>query len=268
MPRFENADWYDHPRYYDVVFDPDTPLEADFLEDVHAAYGRTGAQRRVLEPACGTGRLLVELSRRGWTATGFDLNERMLEYARSRPLRSPNAKPLRLFAARMESFEPCPPCDFAFCLLSTFKYILTGRGAAAHLRRVAASLVRSGIYVFGIHLTDYSRRFQDHERWTGDRAGIRVVSTTDTWPANRRTRTERLRNRMIVREQIAMGSARSHRLESKWMCRTYDAKQLRALIARVPEFEVVACHDFNHDIHLTREFDDAKEDIVVVLRKR
>jgi hypothetical protein len=168
----------------------------------------------------------------------------------------------------MESFEPCPPCDFAFCLLSTFKYMLTGRGAAAHLRRVAASLVRGGIYVFGIHLTEYSRRFQDHERWNGERAGIRVVSTTDTWPANRRTRTERLRNRMVVREQVGEGSARTHRLESTWLCRTYDAKQLRSLIARVPEFEIVACHDFNHDIHLTREFDDAKEDIVVVLRKR
>jgi hypothetical protein len=191
----------------------------------------------------------------------------MLEYARGRPL-GPGAQGLHVFAARMESFAPSGPVDFAFCLLSTFKYVLTGRGAAGHLRRVAASLVRGGLYVIGIHLTDYSRRVLDHERWTGDRAGIRVVSTTDTWPANRRTRTERLRNRMVVRERTDDSAARTRRIETKWLCRTYDARQLRSLIARVPEFEVVACHDFNHDIHLTREFNDSKEDIVVVLRKR
>lgn len=268
MPRFESADWYDHPRYYDIVFDPDTPLEADFLEDIHNAYGRAGARRRVLEPACGSGRLLAEFARRGWQATGFDLNERMLEYACERPLRGAEAKPLRVFAARMESFEPCRPVDFAFCLLSTFKYVLTGKGAASHLRRVAASLVRGGVYAVGIHLTDYSRRVLDHERWAGDRAGIRVVSITDTWPADRRTRTERLRNRMTVRERTDDGTVRTRRIETKWLCRTYDARQLRRLIARVPEFEIVACHDFHHDIHLTRELDDSKEDIVVVLRKR
>jgi SAM-dependent methyltransferase len=268
MPRFERADWYEYPRYYDIVFEPDTPLETDFLEDIHRAYGRSGAKRRALEPACGSGRLLAELARRGWTATGFDLNERMIECARARPVGGAGKAGLRVFAARMESFEPCPPCDFAFCLLSTFKYMLTGRGAAAHLRRVAASLVRGGLYVVGIHLTDYSRRTVDHERWTGDRAGVRVVSTTDTWPAQRRTRTERLRNRMLVRERVAEGKVRTLRLETRWKCRTYDARQLRALIARVPEFEVVACHDFNHDIKVTRAFDDSKEDIVVVLRKK
>lgn len=266
MPRYETSDWYDHPRYYDIVFDPDTPLEVDFLEDVHTAYGCGGTSRRVLEPACGSGRLLAEFSRRGWSATGFDLNEHMLEYARRRPL--VGGRPLRVFAARMESFEPCGPVDFAFCLLSTFKYVLTGKGAAAHLRHVAASLVRGGLYVLGIHLTDYSRRTVDRERWAGESGGVRVVSVTHTWPANRRKRLERLRNRMTVTERRRGGSTRSHRLETNWNCRTYDARQLRSIIARVPEFEIVACHDFHHDIHTTRNLDDSKEDIVVVLRKR
>jgi len=266
MPRFETADWYDHPRYYDIVFDPDTPLEVDFLEDVHTAYGRAGVGRRVLEPACGSGRLMAEFSRRGWSATGFDLNERMLDYARTRPLNG--GSPLRVFAARMESFEPCGPADFAFCLLSTFKYVLTGKGAAAHLRRVASSLVHGGLYVLGVHLTDYSRRTVDRERWTGESGGVRVVSVTHTWPPNRRKRLEHLRNRMTVRERLRGGHVRSHRFETNWNCRTYDARQLRSLIARVPEFEIVACHDFHHDIHMTRELDDSKEDVVVVLRKR
>ena len=266
MPRFETADWYDHPRYYDIVFDPDTRKEVDFLEQVHFGYGSGAAGRRVLEPACGSGRLLAEFARRGWEATGFDLNERMLEYARTRPVRK--GESLRVFQARLESFDPCGPFDLAFCLLSTFKYVLNGRGAVSHLQRVAASLRRWGLYVLGIHLTNYDRRTVDHERWVGERRGMRVVSTTDTWPPDRDTRLETLRNRMSVRERRPDGSVRARRLETRWKCRTYDARQLRALIARVPDLELVACHDFYHDIHSTRELDDSKEDIVLVLRKR
>jgi len=266
MPGFESSDWYDHPHYYDIVFDGDTRREVDFLEDVFAEHGHGRPHRRVLEPACGSGRLLAEFSRRGWTAIGFDLNERMLAYARARPV--PGGRPIRVFPARMESFVPSPPVDLAHCILSTFKYILTGKGAASHLRLVAQSLVRGGLYVLGIHLTDYRRRFIDHEQWTGEQHGVRVVSDTHTWPPDRRMRRERLRNRMVVEEPDAQGRKRTRRLETHWDCRTYDARQLRALLARVPEFEIVACHDFNHDILLRREFDDGKEDLVVVLRKR
>lgn len=267
MPGFETSDWYDHPRYYDIVFDGDTSREVDFLEAVFAEHGHGGRHRRVLEPACGSGRLIAEFSRRGWAATGFDLNERMFAYARTRPIGSPGMPGLRLFPARLESFEPCPPIDLAHCILSTFKYVLTGKGAASHLRNVARSLVRGGLYVLGVHLTDYRRKFVDHERWTGTEAGTHVVSDTHTWPPDRRTRRESLRNRMVIREDDSNGRKRTRRLETHWECRTYDSRQLRALIARVPELEVVACHDFNHDIRKRRGFDDEREDLVVVLRK-
>ena len=60
--RFETIDWYETPKYYDIVFDVDTSKEADFLEVVCARHGGTRG-KRVLEPACGSGRLLVELDR-------------------------------------------------------------------------------------------------------------------------------------------------------------------------------------------------------------
>ncbi len=31
MTRFECIDWYDTPRYYDIVFDAGTAVECDFL---------------------------------------------------------------------------------------------------------------------------------------------------------------------------------------------------------------------------------------------
>jgi hypothetical protein len=35
----------------------------------------------------------------------------------------------------------------------------------------------------------------------------------------------------------------------------------------VPDFELVACHDFNHDIASVRALDDSFPDVVLVLRK-
>ena len=76
-------DWYDTPRWYDMVFDPGTPTEADFVMQLAERYGR-GPLRSVLEPACGSGRMVVELARRGVRVEGFDLNTHMLAAAQAK----------------------------------------------------------------------------------------------------------------------------------------------------------------------------------------
>ena len=72
MATFRRADWYESPHYYDILLAPDSEREAGFLEAVAARHGRT-LGRNVLEPACGSGRLLLEMARRGWRVTGVDL---------------------------------------------------------------------------------------------------------------------------------------------------------------------------------------------------
>ncbi|HVJ81447.1 MAG TPA: hypothetical protein VNC50_10295, partial [Planctomycetia bacterium] len=57
-------DWYRWPSQYDLLFRSETKREADFLEDAWERYGG-GRLRRVFEPGCGSGRLVVELARRG-----------------------------------------------------------------------------------------------------------------------------------------------------------------------------------------------------------
>ncbi len=71
MTRFENIDWYDTPRYYDIVFDAGTAVECDFLESMKRSYGLSRGNR-VLEPACGSGRLVAEMARRGYAVSAFD----------------------------------------------------------------------------------------------------------------------------------------------------------------------------------------------------
>lgn len=263
------SDWYAFPYYYDLVFGPDTGLETDFLEAVLGRYGRTGRKvgATILEPACGTGRLVIELARRGHQVDGFDLSPEMLEYARQQRKILPRdvRRRISLRKARMESFRPrSGQYDLAFCLLSTIKYLLTEAHAVSHLQRVARSLKPGGLYVIGIHLADYRRRLEDHEQWIGSEDGVHVTCDTTTGPADHASRLEDLTNRLTIRKS---GLRKTETIDTRWQCRTYNAVELKALLASAPELKVVGCHDFAHRLDVGRQFDDTQEDLVVVLRK-
>lgn len=259
-----SADWYDTPLYYDIVFDAGTEREADFLEAVmhkHSGIKRP-APWRVLEPASGSGRLMATMAERGHEVYGFDGNAHMLEYARERlAKRNVNAT---MWQDRLESFAAPSrkKFDLAHCLVSTFKYIADEAGAVAHLRRVAASLNKGGLYVLGLHLTDYDCLEIDHERWEEDREGIHVVCNTRTWPADRKRRSEKLRTRL----RITRGG-KSWTQETQWSFRTYDARQLRALLKKAPALELVECYSFDYDIDDPRKLSESYA-ATLVLRKR
>lgn len=260
MARFETLDWYDTPRWYDLVFASGTRGEADFLEAVVERHGTSGGNR-VLEPACGSGRLVLELARRGWKVRGFDLNERMLDFARAR-LRRARVR-AELVTGDMARFAVEERVDLAHCLVSTFKYLLDERSAVAHLRCVARALKRGGVYVLGFHLTDYASRSRSRERWVARSRGVEVVCNTEVLPARRRDRLEDVRTRLVVRTK-----AREMRSETRWSFRTYDVREVRALLAEVPELEHVATYDFTHRVDSPRPFDGELLDVVLVLRRR
>jgi len=258
----ETRDWYDTPLYYDIIFDSDTPKEGAFLQALHERFGRDGKSRQLLEPACGSGRLASEMARRGWQVSGFDGNARMLDFAKDR-LKQQGLK-AKLWEDWMQSFElPRAQCfDFAHCLVSTFKYLLTEKAALACLQRTAAVLKPGGLFALGVHLTDYRQAKEEHERWLAERGGIHVTCNTHTWPADRRKRLEDLRTRLTIRHD-----GRQHVQETRWQFRTYSAAQMRALLGKVPSLDLLTCYDFTYDINSPRELDDSYSDVVLVLRK-
>lgn len=258
------VDWYDEPEAYDVVFDADTRTEARFLLEMLRRHGprSTRARRRILEPACGSGRLVRELARRGHAVCGFDRNEAMLAYARERLKR--RGLRARLVRADMARFDLRGEFDLAHCLVSTFKYLLDERSARSHLECTARALRPGGIYVLGFHLTDYERRSVSRERWVASRGGMRVTCVTSVAPATRSRRLEDVRTRLSIER-----GGRTARTETRWRFRTYDARQFERLLASVPELEPVALHDFHYEADRPRQSTgDGIGDCVYVLRRR
>ena len=255
--------WYDSPLYYDMVYADYTKKETRFIEGIMKRHGpELAGPMRVLEPACGSGRLLESLAARGHVVHGFDLNKHQVAFARKR-LKAKGLKG-RVWRDRLQDFTLPEGAryDVAHCFVSTFKYVDTEAGAVRSLRRMAAALRPGGLLLLGLHLTDYRNSPPDHERWIGRQPGIRVVSDTWSAPADRRSRTEAMRTRMRITEK-----GRTRVEETLWDFRTYSPGELKSLLAKVASLRLVACHDFHYDLSSTRKIDLAYSDVLLVLRK-
>lgn len=269
MPAYQPIDWYDTPLYYDIVYDADTQRECDFLEAAHLKHGRdagsdqprrTKYKAAVLEPACGSARLLAELARRRYAVAGFDLNAEMVRFSKKRLSRF--GAQARVRRGKMQAFTVSKQYDFAFNLVSTFKYLLTEADAHAHLQCIAKALKPGGVYVLGFHLSDYCDLSKSHERWVGQRQGVTVTCNTQTWPPDCRTRTERMRSRLIVQK-----AGRTLRHETHWLFRTYDGKEFLRLLAKTTQLKHVATYDFTYDIDHPVQYDGEHLDTIVILKR-
>ena len=259
--RYQSFDWYEAPEHYDAIYDVDTDREADFLEAVYARHATAGRGRRVLEPACGSGRLLVAMARRGWAARGLDLGEAMVRFSRQRLGEAGLAG--TVVRGDMSDFTVPGRFDLAHCLVSSFKYLLSERAAVGHLRAVARALRPGGVYALGFHLSRYGTSRRAHERWTVEREGTVVDCRVTTWPPDRARRRERVEALMRV-----SGVGGERRSRTTWEFRTYDAAQVRSLLRAVPELEHVATYDFHYEIEEPQEFSDRQFDTLLVLRRR
>jgi ubiquinone/menaquinone biosynthesis C-methylase UbiE len=101
----------------------------------------------VLELACGTGRVLLEIAKQGIACTGVDLSPRMLER-----LREKGAPPsLRLVQARMQDFDLGQDrFNLIFAAFRGFQHLYTVEDQLACLARVRRHLSPQGAFAFDV----------------------------------------------------------------------------------------------------------------------
>ena len=108
----------------------------------------TGPPCRVLEYACGTGRITEQLVRSGYETIAVDRSEAMLNRAltRLRPL----GGHVDLIQADMRVFRLNHPVQLALCICDGVNYIHTDAELQEFFCNVAANLQKSGRFVFDI----------------------------------------------------------------------------------------------------------------------
>jgi SAM-dependent methyltransferase len=254
------ANWYDFPQYYDIAFQAYTLREADFIEAACRKYCPFFV-RRLLEPACGTGRLIAELATRGYRMAGFDVSQPALSYLRRRlPRRRLHAE---TFEAEMSDFRLDRPVDSAYCTLSTFRYLLTEQAARRHLECVASNLRLGGIYILGLELLPSDAEKEDGRRWTDQRGDTKVTVTLRVLRIDLRRRIENVRVCLLVRS-----GSKEVRLRHEFQVRTYTARQFRRLLYSVPSLELCDVYDLQHNIEQPLSLNDEMVHCMFVLRRR
>ncbi len=111
------AHYEDYAEYYD--YEQGGSLDLAFYRECAAAYGP-----RVLELACGTGRLLVPLAEEGVRIDGLDFSENMLSVCREKLAVRGLLDRTELFRCDMARFDlPCKDYDLIYVPYRSFMHL-------------------------------------------------------------------------------------------------------------------------------------------------
>lgn len=255
------ADWYDHPQYFDMVFRDETSLEVEFFEQAFERFA-TRKVNRLLEPGCGSGRLVAAMAARGYSVTGLDLSQPMLDYLRKRLKRRKLSA--QTVHGDMTQMEFKKPFDAAFCTFNTFRHLLTDQQAISHLRSVAENVAQGGIYILGFHMIPYDADEECTERWSASHGGTEVKVTLRVVDFCRKKRQEILNVKIKAKKR----SGKIERIESEFPLRIYSPRQTMNLLKKVSDqWEIAAIYNFDYDIDDPLEFDEDLADTIFVLRR-
>ncbi|MBD0329144.1 MAG: class I SAM-dependent methyltransferase [Thermoleophilia bacterium] len=167
------ADWYDgffEGDWLEVVAlaisDERTQQQADFLVERLAL--EPGA--RVLDLACGHGRVTLELARRGYRATGLDLSARSLAVARGAA--EGEGLEVDLIEADMRELPPTGDFDAVVNLFTAFGYFEDERENERVLEGVARALRPGGAFLIDtVSLLGLMGRYRDR-MWEVQEGGV------------------------------------------------------------------------------------------------
>ena len=244
------TDFYEIPALYDILHAPGTAREVDGLERIARRFLRAAPAHRAghpaplrwLEPACGTGRYLRVLARRGHRAIGFDASRAMVDYARRRLRDAGLSARARVILAPMTDFagrlRP-RSVHVAFNLINTIRHLHSDRAMLDHFGAVARVLKPGALYAVGISLSLYGIEQETEDVWQGTRGTCKVSQVVQYIPPDCTPRAPRGGNRLervISHLTITRPRGEEHR-DSTYALRTYDLAQWQSLLRRSP-FEV------------------------------
>ena len=163
----------------------------------------------------------------------------------------------------MSNFRLGRTADAAYCVVNTFRHLLTEQAARGHLECIARSLRPGGIYVLGLHLLPLGGNKEDSKCWMQRRCETKVTVTLRLLRTDRRRRIEHVQVCLMARRR-----SKELRLEHAFQLRTYTAKQFRRLLDSVPSLELCDVYDFRYDIEQPSALNDETTYTVFILLKR
>ena len=144
--------------------------EADLIEALLAESGG----RTILDAGCGTGRVAIELARRGFTVTGVDADPAMLQTARA------NASELTWIESDLADPDiDCPAQDLVVLAGNVMIFLEPGSEGTV-LANLANRLIAGGLLVAGFALQPGRLSLTEYDL-LAERVGLLPVGRWATW---------------------------------------------------------------------------------------
>lgn len=183
-------------RLASLVYERDKPVgtsfgDVEFYRDRLAAIGA----RRVLEPAIGTGRVLVPLARAGFAMSGFDRSTAML--ARCRRALARHGVNARVEWAGFEDFTLPGRFDAIVIPAGSFQLLVEPGAAQTAAARLAARLRRGGRLLFDVDPAE-TRDARDPRERNWYLGGGRVILTEIPLPGENADRVTSAIHRYVL----------------------------------------------------------------------
>ena len=250
---------YNHPEIYDIAFSWDLTEEIRFFNRVFETQVPFSV-KRVLEPACGTGRMLRALAGGGFKVTGYDDNPFMVRYAEDSI--AAHGKNSRVMLAEMASAEIPGEFDAAVNSINSIGDLHSDEEIVSHFRTTGSSLREDGVYVLHLNFA-HKGELPDGNFWTLERGGIRVSTS---WRILNEDSETKLSHQVCTFDVEQNGKI--DRFEERHTLRLWLFSDLEKLTQQSEEFEVSAVYgeDFEaleDDEQLTGELGN----VYVILRK-
>ena len=138
-------------KYCDVVYEKvrDTQREIRFLHWVFRELADVEV-REILDVACGAGRHAIPLSEKGYTVTGVDRSQAMLDVLREKT--GQVGIEMSVVRCDMKDIEFKKEFDAIICMYTSFNYLLTDQDIEKALVAFHRTLRPDGIALSLIHI--------------------------------------------------------------------------------------------------------------------
>ena len=159
---------YTNSEVYDLAFsyrdyDSDSQILLNWYRELT---GRRSEPKRILELACGPGRMLLALCSNGASGIGIDISEEMCQFAKR--LADESGKNVRIDSGKMNEFALSKEFDLIVTMLNSISHITSAELLRRHLACVLEHLAPGGLYIIETTRNDVRSRIPDSQ-WSVSR---------------------------------------------------------------------------------------------------
>jgi SAM-dependent methyltransferase len=212
-PWFEDESFWEN--FAPIMFTPDRWAEVPAVTDGVIRFSHIPASASVLDLCCGTGRITLELARRGYGCTGVDITPSYLKAARESA--TAEALAIQWVLQDVRTFVRPASYDLALNLYISFGYFDDPADDLLFVQNAFASLRSGGTFIVETLGKEVAVRDFTEGEWF-EREGFTVLTeyqVADSWGA--------LKNRWILIKD-------GERIERTFSQRLYSATELRTLL--------------------------------------